>query len=166
MNEFVVTVNARKKNVRFSGNSIIYVDDKEYNQELYHLSGDTYLLKLDNKIYEVSADQIDHERFMISIDGKNFDSLIRTLLQEKAVKLIELKTLAQHKLEVKAPMPGMVLKIIKQAGDEVMQGDSILILEAMKMENDLRAHISGKIQSINVKEGMAVEKGYSLFIIE
>ena len=166
MNEFVVTVNARKKNVRISGNSIIYVDDKEYNQELYHLSGDTYLLKLDNKIYEVSADQIDHERFMISIDGKNFDSLIRTSLQEKAVKLIELKTSAQHKLEVKAPMPGMVLKIKKQPGDEVMQGDSVLILEAMKMENDLRAHISGKIISINVKEGMAVEKGYSLFIIE
>ena len=166
MNEFVVTVNARKKNVRFSRNSIIYVDDKEYNQELYHLSGDTYLLKLDNKIYEISADQIDHERFMISIDGKNFDSLVRTLLQEKAVKLIELKTLAQHKLDVKAPMPGMVLKIKKNPGDEVMQGDSVLILEAMKMENDLRAHISGKIQSINVKEGMAVEKGYTLFIIE
>jgi biotin carboxyl carrier protein len=166
MNEFVVTVNARKKNVRFSRNSIIYVDDKEYNQELYHLSGDTYLLKLDNKIYEISAHQIDHERFMISIDGKNFDSLVRTLLQEKAIKLIELKTLAQHKLEIKAPMPGMVLKINKKPGDEVMQGDSVLILEAMKMENDLKAHISGKIQSINVKEGMAVEKGYTLFIIE
>jgi len=166
MNEFVVTVNARKKNVKFSRNSIIYVDDQEYNQELYHLSGDTYLLKLDNKIYEISADQIDNERFMISIDGKIFDSLVRTLLQEKAVKLIELKTLAQHKLEVKAPMPGMVLKIKKKPGDEVIQGDSVLILEAMKMENDLRAHISGKIQSINVKEGMAVEKGYTLFIIE
>ena len=166
MNEFVVTVNDKKKNVRLSGNSLIYIDDKEYNQELYHLSGDTYLLKLDNKIFEISADKIDHERFIISIDGKNFDSLVRTSLQEKAVKLIELKTSAQHKLEVKAPMPGMVLKIIKQAGDEVMQGDSILILEAMKMENDLKAHISGKIQSINVKEGMAVEKGYSLFIIE
>ena len=87
-------------------------------------------------------------------------------MQEKASKLIELRTIFRHKLEVKAPMPGMVLKIKKQAGDDVMQGDSVLILEAMKMENDLRAHISGKIKSINVKEGMAVEKGYSLFIIE
>ena len=166
MNEFVVTVNSKKKNVRFSGNTIIYVDDKEYNQELYYLSGDTYLLKLDNKIYEISADQIDHERFVISIDGRNFDTIIRTSLQEKASKLIELRTITRHKLEVKAPMPGMVLKIKKQAGDDVIQGDSVLILEAMKMENDLRAHISGKIKSINVKEGMAVEKGYSLFIIE
>ena len=166
MNEFVVTVNSKKKIVRFSENTIIYVDDKEYNQELYHLSGDTYLLKLDNKVYEISADQIDHERFVISVDGRNFDTIIRTSLQEKASKLIELRTIIRHKLEVKAPMPGMVLKIKKQAGDDVIQGDSVLILEAMKMENDLRAHISGKIKSINVKEGMAVEKGYSLFIIE
>jgi biotin carboxyl carrier protein len=166
MNEFIVTVNSRKKNVGLSGSSTIYVDDKEYNQELYHLSGNTYLLKLDNKIYEISADQIDHERFIITIDGKNFETLVRTSLQEKAVKLIESRTLAQHKLEVKAPMPGLVLKIKKQAGDEVMQGDSVLILEAMKMENDLRAHVSGKIKIIYVKEGMAVEKGYSLFTIE
>jgi biotin carboxyl carrier protein len=166
MNEFVVTVNSKKKIVRFSENTIIYVDDKEYNQELYHLSGDTYLLKLDNKVYEISADQIDHERFVISVDGRNFDTIIRTSLQEKASKLIELRTIFRQKLEVKAPMPGMVLKIKKQAGDNVILGDSVLILEAMKMENDLRAHISGKIKSINVKEGMAVEKGYSLFIIE
>jgi biotin carboxyl carrier protein len=166
MNEFVVTVNSRKKNIKFSGKTTIFVDDKEYNQELYLLSGDTYLLKLDNKIYEISAEQIDHERFVISIDGKNFETLIRTSLQEKAVKLLELKSSAHHKLDVKAPMPGMVLKIKKQAGEKVIQGDSVLILEAMKMENDLRAHVSGKIKSINVKEGMVVEKGYSLFTIE
>ena len=166
MSEFIVTVNNKKKNVRLSGNTIIYVDDKEYNHELYHLSGETYLLKLDNKIYEISADQINHERFVISIDGKNFETLIRTSVQENAVKLIELKTSAQPKIEVKAPMPGMVLRIIKQAGDEVMEGDSVLILEAMKMENDLKAHISGKIKSVNVKEGMTVEKGSTLFIIE
>ena len=96
----------------------------------------------------------------------NIETIIRTSLQEKAIKLIELQSTVQHKSEVKAPMPGMVLKIVKQVGDEVIQGDSILILEAMKMENDLRSHITGKIKSINVKEGMAVEKGFSLFTIE
>ena len=166
MSEFVVTVNSKKKNVRFTGNTIIYIDEKEYNQELYHLSGDTYLLKLDNKIYEISADQIDNDRFIISIDGRNFEAFIRTSLQERATMLIELEASTSHKLEVKAPMPGMVLKIKKQVGDNVVQGESVLILEAMKMENDLRAHASGIIKNMNVKEGMAVEKGYMLFIIE
>jgi biotin carboxyl carrier protein len=165
MNEFVVTVNSRKKNVRISGNDTIIVDDKEYNQELYHLSGNTYLLKLDNKIYEISTDQIDHERFMISIDGKNFETLIRTSLQEEAVKLIELNATNSHKFEVKAPMPGIILKVKRQTGEEVIKGDSVIILEAMKMENDLKAHVSGIIKNINVIEGMVVEKGYTLFTI-
>jgi biotin carboxyl carrier protein len=120
-------------------------------------------LKLENKIYEISVDIIDKERFHFSVGGKNYDTIIRTAVQEKAVKLIELKSSSYRKMEVKAPMPGMVLKINKHVGDEVEQGDSVLILEAMKMENDIRAHISGTIKIINVKEGMAVEKGYSLF---
>ena len=166
MNEFVVTFNSRKKNVKLSGNNSIWVEDKEYNQELYQLSGDTYLLKLDNKIYEISVVKLDNDKFNISVDGKNYETIVRSLVQEKAVKLIELKTSAKNKLEVKAPMPGMVLKINKKAGDEVEEGESVLILEAMKMENDLRAHISGKIKYIYIKEGMTVEKGYILFAIE
>ena len=63
-------------------------------------------------------------------------------------------------------MPGMILKVKKQPGDEVIQGESVMILEAMKMENDLRAPVSGIIKSINVKEGIAVEKGTVLFTIE
>ncbi|MDR3611288.1 MAG: biotin/lipoyl-binding protein [Ignavibacteriaceae bacterium] len=166
MSEFIVTVNSKKKNVKIPGNSIIYVNDIEYNQELYYLSGDTYMLKVNNKMYEISAGRIDHERYSVSIDGKNLEVLIRTSLQEKAAKLGELKAAVTHKMERKAAMPGLVLKIKKQAGDSVVQGESVMILEAMKMENDVRAQVSGKIKSINVKEGMAVEKGFTLFTIE
>jgi pyruvate carboxylase subunit B len=166
MSEFIVSVNSKKKNVKISDNSVIYVNDIEYNQELYYLSGDTYMLKVDNKMYEISAGRIDHERYSVSIDGKNLEVLIRTSLQEKAAKLSELKAAVTHKMERKAAMPGLVLKIKKQAGDSVAQGESVMILEAMKMENDVRAQASGKIKSINVKEGMAVEKGFTLFTIE
>jgi biotin carboxyl carrier protein len=166
MNEFIVTVNSKKKNVKLSDNSFVIVDNKEYNQELYPLSGNTWLLKLDNKIYEISASQIDHERYSISIEGRNLEILIRTSLQEKAAKLSELKGITTHKMDTKAPMPGMVIKIKKNIGNNVSQGESIMILEAMKMENDLRAQVSGKIKSISVKEGMAVEKGNILFTIE
>jgi biotin carboxyl carrier protein len=166
MSDYIVTINSKKKDIKLSGNSLISVDNKEYHQELFHLSGETYLLKLDNKIYEISADRLDHERFSVSIDGKTFETQVRTSLQEKAAKLLELKNATTHKLVAKAPMPGMILKIKKEPGDEVVQGESVIILEAMKMENDLRAPVSGFIKSINVKEGMAVEKGFILFTIE
>jgi biotin carboxyl carrier protein len=166
MSDFVVTINSKKKSIQLSGDSLITVNKKEYHQELYHLSGHTYLLKLDNKIYEISAQQLDHERYQVSIDGKSFETMIRTSLQEMAAKVIEQKSSASHKINAKAPMPGMILKIKKAKGDDVVQGESVIILEAMKMENDLRAQASGKIKDINVKEGMAVEKGTILFSIE
>lgn len=67
---------------------------------------------------------------------------------------------------MKAPMPGMILKIRKSAGEQILQGESILILEAMKMENDLKAPASGILKKVYVTEGTAVEKGAKLFSIE
>ena len=87
-------------------------------------------------------------------------------MQEKASELLEKKSAAHHKTEVRAPMPGMILKIKKNAGEIISQGETIIILEAMKMENDLRAPNSGLIKNILVKEGAAVEKGAALFTIE
>jgi biotin carboxyl carrier protein len=63
-------------------------------------------------------------------------------------------------------MPGLILKLKKRIGDEVEAGEPVLILEAMKMENELRSPSRGKIREIFVKEGTAVEKGAALFIID
>ena len=62
-------------------------------------------------------------------------------------------------------MPGMIIKIKKKAGEKVNSGESILILEAMKMENDIRSPISGIIENIKINEGKTVEKGAKLFTI-
>jgi biotin carboxyl carrier protein len=65
-----------------------------------------------------------------------------------------------------APMPGRVLKIFVQKGDEVQPGDNILSLEAMKMENILKAEGMGIVSEINVSEGNVVEKGSVLISFE
>ena len=64
--------------------------------------------------------------------------------------------------EIKAPMPGLVLDIRVAEGDEVKKGDSILVLEAMKMENIIKSPTDGIIKKINVKKGIAVEKNQVL----
>jgi pyruvate carboxylase subunit B len=63
-------------------------------------------------------------------------------------------------------MPGLILKIRKSVGEKVEQGESVIILEAMKMENDLKAPASGYIENIFVTEGSAVEKGTTLLSID
>lgn len=63
-------------------------------------------------------------------------------------------------------MPGKVVKINCQIGDEVQKGQTLLILEAMKMENEIKAGIDGKIKSIEVKEGEALDSGQLMIEIE
>jgi biotin carboxyl carrier protein len=64
--------------------------------------------------------------------------------------------------EIRAPMPGMVLDVAVEAGQELVAGDRILILEAMKMENSILMHVAGQIKTVLVKKGQAVEKGQVL----
>ena len=65
-------------------------------------------------------------------------------------------------VKVEAPMPGTVLKVNAKVGDSVKQGDTILVLEAMKMENEIAAPADGVIASINVSQGATVETGDTL----
>ena len=166
MNDYVVTLKNRKMNISLSSNSLVTIDGDEYHHELYPLSGDTYLLKLENKIYEISLNRNEQGTYLVAVDGKSYDADIRTALQERASALIDQGNKQSHKAVVKAPMPGLILKIKKSAGENVQHGESVLILEAMKMENDLLAPFEGMIKEINVKEGTTVEKGSILFTIE
>ncbi len=63
-------------------------------------------------------------------------------------------------------MPGMVLKICKKLGDQISEGDTIMILEAMKMENEIKSHSHGLLAEIFVNEGTPIEKNVSLFSIK
>ena len=67
---------------------------------------------------------------------------------------------------VKSPLPGVILDIKVNVGDEVKKGQTIIILEAMKMENSINADRDGKIAAINVSKGESVLEGTDLVIIE
>ena len=67
---------------------------------------------------------------------------------------------------VNSPMPGTILAVNKNVGDTVKSGDVVMILEAMKMENEIMAPKDGKIASVNVTKGATVNSGDLLFTIE
>ncbi len=69
---------------------------------------------------------------------------------------------AQGGVKVESPMPGKILAVKKNVGDAVKAGDAILVLEAMKMENDIVAPKDGTVASINVSVGDSVESGATL----
>ncbi len=69
-------------------------------------------------------------------------------------------------LSVKAPMPGLVVKIETKVGDVVTRGQGVMVVEAMKMENEVRSPSSGTVKEILVRERQTVEKGEVLVVIE
>ena len=76
------------------------------------------------------------------------------------------KPAASAKSGVKSPLPGVILDIKVNVGDEVKKGQTLIILEAMKMENSINADKDGKVAAINVSKGESVLEGTDLVIIE
>lgn len=67
---------------------------------------------------------------------------------------------------VKAPMPGLVVKVLVEPGNPVAAGQGLVVLEAMKMENEIKAAAAGVVESVAVKPGQAVEKGAELVTLK
>jgi biotin carboxyl carrier protein len=67
---------------------------------------------------------------------------------------------------VRSPMPGKVVKVLVKVGEEVKSGQGVVVVEAMKMENELKAPRDGKVKQISAEEGRAVESGQTLVLIE
>lgn len=166
MNEFIITINEKKHTVRLFENGKAEINGKIISIELSRVNDHSYLLKYGNKIFETTSNKIDNNRFGFLIDGWYYDTVVRTQLQEKAYELMQRKEKHSHKVEIKAPMPGLILKILKQTGEEVKIGEPLLILEAMKMENEIRSTTGGVVKEVMVREGGSVEKNTVIIIIE
>lgn len=65
-----------------------------------------------------------------------------------------------------APLPGTIIEILVQPGDEIQAGQAVVVLEAMKMENELQAEFAGTVTSVNVQEGDVVRAGTEIITID
>lgn len=121
-----------------------------------------------NKSYTAIVDKTDtkNKELSIRIDGQIHKIAIKEPLDQLLASMgLDLK--AMQKIEpVKAPMPGMILKILVEPGQQIKKGDGLLILEAMKMENVIKATADATVKSIKTNEHTAVEKGAVLIELE
>jgi biotin carboxyl carrier protein len=121
-----------------------------------------------HKSYTAIIESLDKKKkeLTVSINGQ----VHKIAIQEPIDQLLSsmgLDMKANQKIEpVKAPMPGMVLKVLVTPGQQINKGDGLLILEAMKMENVLKASGPATVKSIKIDERTAVEKGAVLIELE
>ena len=120
---------------------------------------------LNNKLYQVEVEK-DSEGYPtgIYVDGEFYSANLLKI--DKLFYYKEKEAVLKRSGLVKSFIPGNIVKIFMKEGDKIKEGDLVLIHEAMKMENEMRAPISGIIKSIGVKEGENILSNHLLFEIE
>ena len=144
----------------------------------------SYLVRIGETEYQVDARLISDRSLSMILDGRQYDLVIENDGKKKVVLFpdfsceVELGNsfgtgLRQEGLgadsgtaEVCSPMPGRVIEILVEAGSEVKRGQGLLVVEAMKMENEIQSPKDGRVKEIFVKKNDAVESGTLLTAIE
>lgn len=126
-----------------------------------------YLITVNGNQYEVEVDEIGSDDAVVQrpVERKPEPKVVEQKQEPKA-KPVEKKEVPQGAETIDAPMPGTILSINVNEGDSVSAGQVLLILEAMKMENEIVAPRDGKITSILTTKGASVDGGESLLTIE
>ena len=122
-----------------------------------------YSLMVGNRSYELFIDEVDG-RYFVSLQGQLYEVAVRDERSSPARGVTPLVSSATE-LPVKAPMPGMGVAVHVAEGDKVVQGSRLVILEAMKMENEIVALREGTVSKIQVKPGQRVGYGDLLLLI-
>lgn len=162
------------------------LDDRRFPLEVRR-DGSTVAAVVDNRQYELEVSEPEPGVFLFKHDGKvtevfvsprpNSDSPFQAHARGDSfnIKLIDPKRLrgsgggAEHDdgaAEIRTAMPGKVVRLLLETGAEVSKGDGVIVVEAMKMQNELKAPKDGTVKEIKVSEGATVAAGEVLAVIE
>lgn len=140
-----------------------------------------YKYKINGNLYKVTIGDIEENIAHVEVNGtpynvemeKQAKAVVKPVVRPQATtpaaptaQVVRPAAASTGKSGVKSPLPGVILDIKVSTGDTVKKGQTIIILEAMKMENNINADKDGKITSINVNKGDSVLEGTDLVIIE
>jgi biotin carboxyl carrier protein len=119
-----------------------------------------------DRSFTVEIEKTDERNALVIVNGVKHEVSVTTELDALLHNLGMDKVASGKVNTVKAPMPGLVLRIIAEEGSPVTKGDPLLVLEAMKMENVIKAAADGMVKKVLVTTRMAVEKNQVLLELE
>ncbi|MGH7596089.1 MAG: biotin/lipoyl-containing protein [bacterium] len=140
------------------------IDGRRVHFDFRHVRGSLYSLILDGKVFSAhfeadgGAKEISCGPFVLRAEVED----------ERAAlwrRLARSETPAAGMVEIKAPMPGLVVRLPAQKGAAVKKGQSLVVIEAMKMENDLKSPVDGVVTSVHIAGRSAVEKNARLLTL-
>ncbi len=137
-----------------------WVDDREYNLEVSEVEPDVYLLKNDNKIYQIYV----APNGIVNVGNHQLEINLTDPKRLRGSAAVGAN--AEGISEIKTAMPGKLVRVLVEVGAEIKQGDGVLVVEAMKMQNEMKSPKDGIVKEIRFEEGATVNAGDVLAIIE
>jgi pyruvate carboxylase subunit B len=158
--KYVVEVDGERTVVELTGDQV-RVGDAVLRAHLVQVEGTPVsLLTVGERVYRLVARRGDARgQYTLALDGRRYAA---EALDERTRAIRDLSAAAQAAagpLPLVAPMPGLVVRIQVRVGDEVVAGQGLVVMEAMKMENELRAPAAGVVRAVHAVPGTPVEKG-------
>lgn len=166
--KFTVTVGGKEFQILKSEDGALSINGKEIDYQLDVLSDGMYTLWFGPVSYTIThrsseAEDVQRE---LCVNGRTINL---TIEDERDALLHKFQSSTATRLQsaaIKAPMPGKISKILVSEGELIEEGQGVLILEAMKMENELKSPTSGIVKKVHIHELAAVEKNTLLLEIE
>ncbi|MFN8529004.1 MAG: biotin/lipoyl-containing protein [Anaerolineae bacterium] len=154
---YITIINDKKFEIDIDKDGILLVNGERRDVDFRVLDEGLFSMIMQGKSYELVIEERD-DRVDVSVRGKVLEGQV---LDERAQLLLTRRagvTAGSGEISIKAPMPGLIVAINVREGDEVKSGQTIVVLESMKMQNELKAPREGIIQRISVQPGQTVEQ--------
>jgi biotin carboxyl carrier protein len=161
--KLALTVNGAEKQVEIVAQApewCFRVDGEERQALVTVVEPGVYSILLEGRVYEASMDRAG-QTLVVTVEGERFEVEVRD------PRAWSRKSVAgsQGAATLSAPMPGKVVRVLVAAGDVVEAGQGLLVVEAMKMQNEIKAPRSGQVISLTAREGATVAAGEPLATI-
>lgn len=163
---YVTTIEGKDFLVEILSKNRVRVNDVEYEVDFESVSGQlVYTMLVDGKSYEAHIFEED-DAWHILMQGTLYSAQVMDEREKRLKAAASGAAGDEGEYVLRAPMPGLIVKVPVKEGDEIKKGDVLVILESMKMQNELKAPRDGKVKRVQVKQGESVEQKQTMMVVE
>ncbi len=163
--KYITTVGEQQYSIEIIDSNKIIVNGKPITVDFESISGQpVYSLLVDGKSYEGYMYASDDE-WEVLLQGRRYNVQVVDEREHRLQQTMGEGAVADNEFHLKAPMPGLVVDVPVEEGQEVAKGDVLVILESMKMQNELKSPRGGKVTRVRVKTGDNVERKQTLLSV-
>ena len=163
--KYITTIDKQKYTIEIVNQNQILVDNQPIEVNFESISGQpVYSLLVDGKSYEGYMYASD-DGWEVLLQGKRYDVQVVDEREYRLQQTMGEGAVVSSEFHLKAPMPGLVVAVPVEDGQDVAKGDVLVILESMKMQNELKSPRDGKISRVRIKTGDNVERKQTLLSV-